>query len=106
MALIGAVSLVAPMAAFAQTGQRPPAPSLAEMSASIGVSEAAVKACMPMPAQGQGQGQQAKGQPAKPDKPDASAIAACLTSAGESVSADQVEAALEKFAPPAPPKKS
>jgi hypothetical protein len=100
MALLTAVSLVAPMAAVAQQGQRPKA----EIAKALGVSEAAVMTCFPVPPQGVAEGKApAKGQ--KPEqllRPDASKIATCLQSENKSLTTAKVERVLGDFAPPAP----
>lgn len=98
-AIIGAVSLVAPMAALAQQQQRPPEPPIAEMAKDLGVSEAVMKACMPKMEPGAQGGEQAA-----PQKPDASAIASCLTQNGTKVDAKTVDATMGKFAPKQPKK--
>ena len=92
MALLTAVSIAAPMAAMAQQ-QRPPEPPFAEMATALGVSEEAVKSCFPSPSKGQG----------KPARPNTTKITTCLQAGNSSLTADQVEKTLGKFAP-RPPK--
>jgi hypothetical protein len=113
MALLTAVSLVAPMAASAQQG-RPPAPPVAEMAAAMGVSEVSLKGCMPEPGMGQKSGQKSgqkaekpKGKPegqakGQPPRPDASAIASCLKTENPGITTAAVDKALQEFAPPPP----
>ena len=91
MALLTAVSIVAPMAAMAQQ-QCPPEPPFAEMATALDVSEAAVKSCFPTPSKGQG----------KPERPDTAKITTCLQAENSSLTADQVEQTLGKFAPKPP----
>lgn len=61
-----ATTLALPMAATAQNGP-PPGPPMAEMAAQLGVTEAALKNCMPRPKSG-----------SRPERPDPAAIARCL----------------------------
>lgn len=96
MSLITAVSLVAPMGAMAQQQQRPQAPSLAEMSAALGVAEATLKTCMPAPGQAKG----------KPERPDAAKMTECLKADNAGLTVASVEQTLRDFAPPPPPRKN
>ncbi|MGO4908966.1 hypothetical protein ACEN2J_11635 [Pseudorhodobacter sp. W20_MBD10_FR17] len=104
LALLTAVSLVAPMAAVAQQGQRPSGPPTAQIAKALGVSEKAVKTCFPAQPQGEAAGKApAKGQkPEQPARPDASKIATCLKAENKSLTKAQVEKVLGDFAPPAP----
>lgn len=99
LALLTAVSLVAPMAAVAQQGQRPDGPPTDQIAKALGVSEKAVKTCFPTPAQGAGKSQ-AKSQE-RPARPDATKIATCLKAENKSVTKAKVEKVLGDFAPPA-----
>lgn len=95
MALLTAVSLVAPMAASAQQGQRQPAPPFAEMAQSLGVSKKAVEACFPAMDR---KGDKGKAQ-AKPARPDAGKIAKCLQAENKGLTKAKVEKVLKQFAP-------
>lgn len=97
LSLLTAVSLVAPMAAFAQQ-QPPAAPPMAEIAVALGVSEEAVAACFPAQGKGQGQGQDQ----GKPERPDAAKITECLQGENPNLSQDTVTQTLEKFAPKPP----
>lgn len=99
LALLTAVSLVAPMAAMAQQGQRPAGPPTAEIAKALGVSEVSLKSCLPMPAQAKGKAP-AKGQE-PPARPDATKIASCLKAENKSLTKAKVEKVLGEFAPPA-----
>ncbi len=98
LALLTAVSLVAPLAAMVAPmsalaqQQRPPEPPFAEMATALGVSEAAVKSCFPAPSKDQG----------KPGRPDAAKITTCLQAENTSLTKDEVEQTLGKFAPKPP----
>jgi len=91
MALLTAVSIVAPMAVMAQQ-QRPPEPPFAEMATALGVPEASVKSCFPAPSQKRG----------KPERPDAAKITACLKADNASLTKSKVEKTLKEFAPKPP----
>lgn len=98
LALLTAVSLVAPMAAVAQQGQRPAGPPTAQIAKALGVSEKAVNTCFPKPGQGEGK-EQAKGE-ARRARPDAGKIATCLKADNKSITKAKVENVLGNFAPP------
>jgi hypothetical protein len=97
LALFTAVSLVAPLVVSAQQSQRPAAPPTAEIAKALGVSEKAVKTCLPMPPQGEGKAP-AKGD-ARPERPDAGKIATCLKAENKSITKAKVEKVLGGFAP-------
>ncbi|RUS59148.1 hypothetical protein EGN72_14415 [Pseudorhodobacter sp. E13] len=92
LSLVTAVSLVAPMAALAQQQQRREAPSLSEMSAALGVSEATLKTCVPAPGK--------PGAKGKPERPDAAKITDCLKAENAGLTVAAVEQTLRDFAPP------
>jgi hypothetical protein len=99
LALLTAVSLVAPMAAMAQQGQRPAGPPTAEIAKALGVSEVSLKSCLPMPPQAGGKAPAKSQEP--PARPDATKIAICLKSENKSLTKATVEKVLGDFAPPA-----
>ncbi|WP_376874054.1 hypothetical protein [Albirhodobacter sp. R86504] len=88
-----------PFTASAQQGQ-PPAMPTAKMATALGVSEKAVKACLPAAPQKA----EAGDSNAKPERPDATKIATCLKAENKSLTKAQVEKVLQEFAP-APPKR-
>ncbi len=69
-------------------GGRPPAPDMSGMSKELGVSEGALKTCMPKPERGQ-----------RPERPNPDTITACLVEGGASVTTDKVGDALKEFGP-------
>ncbi|SIO33241.1 hypothetical protein [Vannielia litorea] len=85
--------------ASAQQQQRRPGPDLAALASQIGVSTSALEGCMGPGPSGQGE-RPAEGQ--RPPRPEAGAIASCLTEAGHKVSADSVDSALAASAPRRP----
>jgi hypothetical protein len=68
---------------------------LAEIAAALGVTEDAVKTCMPRPAEG-----------ARPERPDASVIAACLQKTNAALTPALVEETLAAFRPEQPPRRN
>lgn len=80
-------ALVLPMAAIAQSGP-PPGLPVADIAAALGVSEAALKSCMPEPTQG-----------VRPERPDVAAITFCLRTENPEITQDFVGQTLENFAP-------
>lgn len=80
-------ALVYPMAATAQDGQ-PAGPPLDKMAAQLGVSEALMASCMPRRAKG-----------ARAERPDPSAITACLKKGNARVTQQSVTQTLEAFKP-------
>ncbi|THH37059.1 hypothetical protein E4Z66_08965 [Aliishimia ponticola] len=85
--LMGGLSLVSG-ATLAQ--QRPPEPDFAKAAAALHVSESALRSCLgPRPEPGQ-----------RPERPDATKVAACLSDAGHDVTRKDADAALKTIAPP------
>lgn len=83
---LGSLSLFGTMAT-AQQGH--PGPDLGKIATQLSVPQSALESCMgdrPKPGK-------------RPERPDASKIASCLTEAGHSVSARDVDAALASAAP-------
>jgi hypothetical protein len=97
LALLTAVSLVAPISAMAQQGQRPAGPPTAQIAKALGVSEQAVKSCFPAAPQGEGNAAAKSKEP--PARPDAGKIATCLKAGNKDVTKAKVEKVLSDFAP-------
>ncbi|UYV37920.1 hypothetical protein N4R57_02080 [Rhodobacteraceae bacterium D3-12] len=88
-ALVALTAFAAPLPAFAQQqGARPPAPDLSAIAGSLGVSESAIKSCMPQRTPGQ-----------RPARPDAGKIASCLKSDNPDVTKAKVDSVLKEHAP-------
>lgn len=96
LALITCLSTGAATAQQGGQGQgqgRPPAPDLAGLAQDLGVSEQALMTCLPRPERGQ-----------RPTRPDASALASCLSQSNAALTAAKVDAALAANAPSRPPR--
>lgn len=111
LALLTAVSLAAPLAAFAQQRPQPPEMPTAKIASALGVSEAAVTSCLPgagakgeAPRQGKAAGK-ASNTP-QHARPDATTITTCLQAENSSLTNAQVEKVLADFAPAPRPKRS
>ncbi|MDA9208510.1 hypothetical protein N9O61_06485 [Octadecabacter sp.] len=91
------IAIVTPAMVFAQSGERPQrAPNHAALAADLGVSEDAIKTCMPRPERA------AEGE--TPARPDLGNVASCLQSAGSSLSVSQITTLLENNRPQRPPR--
>lgn len=89
-------AIATPAMVFAQSGERPQrAPNHAVLAADLGVSEEAIKTCMPRPERA------AEG--ATPARPNLGNVASCLQSEGSSLTADQITTLLENNRPQRPP---
>jgi len=85
-----AMALLALASPLSAQDQRPPKPDLAKMASSMGVSEDALKGCLPA---------RDEGERSRPPRPDASALAACLKKAGFSVTENKISETLEASRP-------
>lgn len=92
LGLSAATAFFMPVTATAQQKERPPKPEFGKMAASIGVSEAALKACMPAPKNG------------PPERINEASLTSCLQAENGSIDEAAVGKMLKKFRPKRPSK--
>ncbi|MEH6644738.1 hypothetical protein [Sulfitobacter sp.] len=88
IATLFVLATLTPLAAFAQQQQQPPRPDFGGMARALGVTENAIKTCMPAPAKGQ-----------LPERPDPVRIASCLSDANPALTPAKVDDVLKAHGP-------
>jgi hypothetical protein len=87
IAVLFALTALTPLAAVAQQ-QQPPRPDLGKMARGLGVTETALKACMPAPSKSQ-----------RPQRPDPAKISRCLSNDNPKLTAARVGEVLKANGP-------